>query len=60
LLDSAESESLQMVAASIRGNGRRVGTCEICHRDVYASLYGGQKNGVDLALIRPAHDRCHT
>jgi hypothetical protein len=59
-LELAKSESGQMVAASIRGQiGSGACTCDICHRDVYASLYGGQKNGMDRALIRPAHDRCH-
>ena len=60
-LELAESESLQMVVVSIRGrNGIRVCTCEICHRFVYASVYGGQENGVDVARIRPGDHRCHT
>src|ERR1700691_3667010 len=61
LLESAGSESLQRVVASIRGqNGMRVCTCEICHRGSYASVYGGQKIGVNVALMGPGLHRCHT
>jgi len=60
-LELAESESLQMVVANIRGrNGIRVCTCVICHRFVYASVYGSQEDGVDVARIRPGDHRCHT
>jgi hypothetical protein len=47
LPDSAESESLRMVA-SIRG-----------HNGSLAFVYRSQENGSDLALVRPAHDHCH-
>ena len=58
--DSAESESLQMVAASIRGQiGSRACTCDVCNRRAYACVYRGCQKGVDLARIRPAEDRCH-
>ena len=60
-LKSAGSESLQRVVASIRGqNGMRVCTCEICHRGAYASVYGGQKIGVNVARMGPGLHRCHT
>src|SRR5580700_5182143 len=60
-LESAGSESLQRVVASIRGqNGMRVCTCEICHRGADASVYGGQKIGVNVARIGPGLHRCHT
>jgi len=59
-LSGEVEESRQKLFANIRGQiGFRACRCDICHRDVYASLYGGQKNGVDLALIRSAHDHCH-
>src|SRR5271163_1287162 len=58
--ESAGSESLQRVVASIRGqNGMRVCTCEICHRGAYASVCGGQNIGVNVARTRPAEHRCH-
>src|SRR5580700_2667270 len=60
-LESAGSEFLQRVVASIRGqNGMRVCTCEICHRGAYASVYGGQKIGVNLVRMGPGLHRCHT
>src|ERR1700691_3190144 len=60
-LEPAGSESLQSVVASIRGqNGMRVCTCEICHRGADASLYGGQKIGVNVARMGPGLHRCHT
>src|SRR5580700_36397 len=60
-LESPESESLQRVVASIRGqNGMRVCTCEICHRSAYASLCGRQKIGMNVARMRPAQHRSHT
>src|SRR5579863_409054 len=61
-LESAGSEPLQRVVASIRGqnNGLRVCTSEICHRSALsASLHRGQKKGVDGSLIRPALHRSH-
>src|SRR5580704_10127843 len=59
-LESAGSQSLQRVVASVRGqNGLRVCTCEICHRGAYASVCGGQKIGVDVPLMGPALHRCH-
>src|ERR1700683_1265465 len=60
-LESAGSDSLQRVIASIRGqNGLRVCTCEICHRGpLHAALFGGQKIGVDVALMGPGLHRSH-
>src|SRR6202167_1849819 len=60
-LESAGSDSLQRVIASIRGqNGLRVCTCEICHRGpLHASLFGGQEIGVDVALMGPGLHRSH-
>src|SRR6204780_1104377 len=58
---SAESESLQRVVASIRVQNRmRVCKREICHRRAYAFVCGGQKIGVNVARMRPAHHRSHT
>jgi len=60
-LSGQAEESRQKLFANIRGQiGFRACRCDIRHRDVYASLYGGQKNGVDRALTRSAHDLCHT
>src|SRR5271156_2262610 len=59
-LESAGSESLQRVVASIRGQkGMRVCTCEICHRGAYASVCGGQKIGVNVARMGPGLHCCH-
>ena len=60
-LESAGPEPLQRVVASIRGqnNGLRVCACEICHRLSYASVHGGQKIGVDVALMGPGLHRSH-
>src|ERR1700733_2738528 len=61
LRQPARCESLRVVVASIRGqNGMRVCTCEICHRETYASVCGVQKIGVNVARARPAEHRCHT
>ena len=38
----------------------RVRTCEICHGGAYASVYGVQKIGVDVARMGPGEHRCHT
>src|SRR6202162_2357403 len=55
-----ESESLQMLFASIRGQiGFRVCTCDLCNRPAYALPYRGCQKGVDLACIRPAEYDCH-
>lgn len=60
-LESAGSESLRRVVASIRGqNGMRVCTCEICHRGADASVYGGQKIGVNVARMGPGLHGGHT
>src|SRR6202021_3774893 len=58
-IESAGSESLQEVGASVPAQNR-VCTSEICHRGGYASVYGGQKIGVNLTGMRPRLYRGHT
>src|ERR1700683_673670 len=60
-LESAGSESLQRVVASIRGqNGMRVCMCEICHRLTDTSVHRGQQVGVNVARMGAGLHRSHT
>src|SRR5436189_5229271 len=60
-LESAESESLEMVVANLPGQiGLRVCRCDVRNRLADAFVYRGCKKGVDVARIRPGEHRCHT
>src|SRR6202020_2223931 len=60
-LESTRSDFLQRMVASIRGqNGLRVWACKICHPgNHHASMCGGQKIGVNGALLGPGLHRSH-
>src|SRR5215472_19254080 len=47
LVESAGSETPQVVTSFPGQIGMRVCTCEICHRRAYACVHWGQENRVD-------------
>ena len=59
LLESAASESVQMVVANICGQLRLRGR-DVCNRPAFVLLYGRCKIGVDFASMGPGAHRCHT